>query len=154
MKELNEHEGHFVISELWENMEIINTVSYVYITDSCCTCCPRQIRGPALEGKKMYGFGVRYLCNLSSRNRSGSNSWAFKQSINQSHVYFYNSMRTDHQAPKDPYDDASWIPSMWLCRLHNYIYRQKAIRIEICILTVSSEERKMACLLVCTASKL
>ena len=36
-------------------------------------CCPRQIRGPALNGQKMKGLGTRYLCNLSSRNRSGSN---------------------------------------------------------------------------------
>lgn len=36
------------------------------------TCWPRQIRGPALNGRKMKGLGVRYLCTRSSRNRSGS----------------------------------------------------------------------------------
>ena len=40
-------------------------------------CWPRQIRGPALKGKKIKGFGVRYLWSLSSRNRSGSNSIAY-----------------------------------------------------------------------------
>ena len=24
-------------------------------------CCPRQIRGPALKGKNMKGFGTRYF---------------------------------------------------------------------------------------------
>lgn len=40
------------------------------------TCCPKQIRGPALKGMKMNGLGVRYFFNLSSRKRSGSNSSA------------------------------------------------------------------------------
>ena len=39
-------------------------------------CCPRQIRGPALNGRKMKGFGTKYLLTLSSRNRSGSKSLA------------------------------------------------------------------------------
>ncbi len=43
-------------------------------------CWPRQMRGPALKGQKMNGFGVRYLCTLSSRNRSGSNLRALSQS--------------------------------------------------------------------------
>lgn len=37
------------------------------------TCCPRQILGPALNGQKMKGLGIRNLWSLSSRNRSGSN---------------------------------------------------------------------------------
>ena len=37
------------------------------------TCCPRQILGPALKGKKMNGFGVTYRFSLSSMNLSGSN---------------------------------------------------------------------------------
>ena len=41
-------------------------------------CCPRQMRGPALKGKKMKGLGVRYLWSLSSRKRSGSNSSAVR----------------------------------------------------------------------------
>jgi len=45
------------------------------------TCCPRQIRGPALKGRKMKGLGVRYLCSRSSRKRSGSNSSAGKSSV-------------------------------------------------------------------------
>ena len=49
------------------------------------TCCPRQIRGPALKGRKMNGLGIRYLCNRSSRKRSGSNSSAGKNvSVNHS----------------------------------------------------------------------
>ena len=40
------------------------------------TCWPRQMRGPALKGRKMNGFGVRYLLTRSSRNRSGSYSCA------------------------------------------------------------------------------
>ena len=75
------------------------------------TCCPRQIRGPALKGKKMYGFGVRYLCNLLSRNRSGSNSWAIQYYKNQLKARILNTVRTDHQVPKDLCDDASWILS-------------------------------------------
>lgn len=39
-------------------------------------CCPRQMRGPALKGRKMNGFGVRYFATRSSRKRSGSNPWA------------------------------------------------------------------------------
>ena len=40
------------------------------------TCWPRHILGPALKGTNMKGFGIRYLFNLSSMNRSGSNSSA------------------------------------------------------------------------------
>ena len=40
------------------------------------TCWPRHILGPALKGKNMNGFGIRYLPNLSSINRSGSNTCA------------------------------------------------------------------------------
>ena len=36
------------------------------------TCWPRQIRGPALKGRKMNGFPTKYLLRRSSRNRSGS----------------------------------------------------------------------------------
>ena len=36
-------------------------------------CCPRQMRGPPLNGRKMNGFGTRYFCTRASRNRSGSN---------------------------------------------------------------------------------
>ena len=36
------------------------------------TCCPRQMRGPALNGRKMNGFAVKYLFSLSSIHRSGS----------------------------------------------------------------------------------
>ena len=39
-------------------------------------CCPRQIRGPALNGRKMKGLGTRYFLTRSSKNRSGSNSSA------------------------------------------------------------------------------
>lgn len=46
------------------------------------TCWPRQIRGPALKGRKMYGFGVTYLCRRSSRKRSGSNSSADTEIVN------------------------------------------------------------------------
>lgn len=43
------------------------------------TCCPRQIRGPALKGRKMNGLGIKYFSNRSSRNRSGSNSDAISK---------------------------------------------------------------------------
>ena len=39
-------------------------------------CCPRQTLGPALKGRNMKGFGARYFCARSSKNRSGSNSFA------------------------------------------------------------------------------
>ena len=42
----------------------------------CYTCCPRQMRGPALKGQKMKGLGVKYFFALSSRKRSGSNTRA------------------------------------------------------------------------------
>ena len=45
------------------------------------TCWPRQIRGPALKGRKMKGFGVRYFETRSSRNRSGSNLCATVRSV-------------------------------------------------------------------------
>src|SRR5277367_3384831 len=49
------------------------------------TCCPRQMRGPALNGKNMNALGTRYFLSLSSRKRSGSNSlavvfWAVRSS--------------------------------------------------------------------------
>ena len=40
------------------------------------TCCPKQMRGPALKGMNMKGLGMRYFCTRSSRKRSGSNSRA------------------------------------------------------------------------------
>ena len=36
------------------------------------TCWPRQMRGPALKGRKMNGFATRYVCTRPSRNLSGS----------------------------------------------------------------------------------
>jgi len=39
-------------------------------------CWPRQIRGPALNGMKIYGFLVTYLLEHSSSQQSGSNSSA------------------------------------------------------------------------------
>ena len=42
-------------------------------------CWPRQMRGPALKGRKMNGFGTRYFPTRSSRNRSGSNCCAVRQ---------------------------------------------------------------------------
>lgn len=36
------------------------------------TCCPRHIRGPALNGRKMKGLPVKYLFSRSSTKRSGS----------------------------------------------------------------------------------
>ena len=51
------------------------------------TCWPRQIRGPALKGRKMNEFLTRYFLTRSSRKRSGSNSSA---------VYcVYNSRSTE-----------------------------------------------------------
>ena len=48
------------------------------ITDASlyANCCPRQIRGPALNGRKTKGLGTRYFLTRSSKNRSGSNSSA------------------------------------------------------------------------------
>lgn len=40
------------------------------------TCWPKQIRGPALKGRKMNEFLMRYFLTRSSRKRSGSNSSA------------------------------------------------------------------------------
>jgi hypothetical protein len=40
------------------------------------TCWPKHDLGPVPKGKNMDGLGTRYSCNLSSINRSGSNSCA------------------------------------------------------------------------------
>lgn len=66
---------------------------------------------PALNGRKIKGFGTKYFCNLSSINRSGSNSKA---------VYVYQGSEacqfvpmdsggavTDRLDPRDPFVDAS-----------------------------------------------
>ena len=45
------------------------------------TCRPRQMRGPALNGRKMNLFAVKYLFRRSSRNRSGSNSSAVPRPV-------------------------------------------------------------------------
>lgn len=77
LKEANDDEGHFVVCKLRQY-----PISTHAIADrrpsggTKCTCCPRQIRGPALKGTNMYGFGVRYFRTRSSRNLSGSNSSA------------------------------------------------------------------------------
>ena len=66
-------------------------------------CCPRQIRGPALNGRKINGFGTRYFLTRSSRNRSGSNSsaiegWSYRRLLRGRS----NMGGTYHQGPKDP----------------------------------------------------
>lgn len=55
---------------VWRRRAIITDVSLY------ANCCPKQIRGPALNGRKMKGLGTRYLLTRSSKNRSGSNSSA------------------------------------------------------------------------------
>ena len=54
------------------------------ITDASlyANCCPRQIRGPALNGRKMKGLATRYLWARSSKKRSGSNSSAMRVEVN------------------------------------------------------------------------
>ena len=59
-----------IILKVWTRRAIITEISLY------ANCCPIQIRGPALNGRKMKGFGARYLLTRSSRNRSGSNSSA------------------------------------------------------------------------------
>ena len=62
-----------------ENFKFLRKGLELICVCSIHTCCPRQIRGPALKGQNMKGFGVRYLRNLSSRKRSGSNTSARKR---------------------------------------------------------------------------
>jgi hypothetical protein len=47
------------------------------------TCCPRQIRGPALNGRNINGLGVRNFFARSSRKRSGSNSSAVDGQVSE-----------------------------------------------------------------------
>ena len=83
LKESDEEKGSFVVCKLFffffKKKKKIN-YSLVYdMMDGWVmnrTCWPRQILGPALKGKKMNGFGMRYFWRRSSKNRSGSNSRA------------------------------------------------------------------------------
>ena len=43
---------------------------------SSVTCWPRQIRGPALNGRKINGFLETYVLRRSSSHRSGSKTSA------------------------------------------------------------------------------
>lgn len=64
----------------------------------CYTCCPRQMRGPALKGLKMKGFGVKYFFTLSSRKRSGSNTRAGEKKVYEYHAFC--SEHTNRQGPR------------------------------------------------------
>ena len=74
-------------------------------TSLYANCCPRQIRGPALKGRKMNGLGRRYFLRRSSRNRSGSNSSAVR-SRGKRGQRWQCVFGTDRQVPRDPFADA------------------------------------------------
>jgi len=74
LKKTDKEERDFVVSELDNELRKKSQRE----KPSRHTCCPRQILGPALNGRNMNGFGVKYLCKRSSMNLSGSNSRAGK----------------------------------------------------------------------------
>ena len=46
------------------------------------------MRGPALKGQKMKGFGVKYFSTLSSRKRPGSNTRAKEKMYESTYIAF------------------------------------------------------------------
>jgi hypothetical protein len=73
LEESNKEVSRFMIGELGD---IRIRISGTNDESVLITCCPKQILGPPLKGQKIKGFGTRYLCSLSSKNLSGSNSRA------------------------------------------------------------------------------
>lgn len=101
----DKEEGHFVVCKLGAQRLI--SVSYEWGHATIPTCCPRHIRGPALKGRNMKGFGVRYFCRRWSMKRSGSN-WSAKNNPQQSrvridftHFQIIRPWKTNHRVPKD-----------------------------------------------------
>lgn len=71
LKQPNEKERYLIVCELkvWMRTSQVKSTKML-------TCWPGHILGPALKGRKIKGWGVRYFWSRSSRNLSGSNSRA------------------------------------------------------------------------------